>query len=149
MALGESTLVFFLQILKEELRDFKGLKDGERLQFDLLGNDLLTLQAFLEDSVAVSDKNNLFRNTERKIRELAYEVEDTIEMCSTKKTAENTKNFLIRFGKWFSTSTAKQVQTLREEKVKPILDSIKDFGKIDRSTPSTSNSFTEVNLVKP
>ncbi|KAG6384391.1 hypothetical protein SASPL_155797 [Salvia splendens] len=146
MASGESILVFFLQILNEELRNYRGLKNGEQLELDLLGNELGRLQAFLQDSVAVRNKSQLFGETVKQIREVAYEVEDTIEMCSTKKkAAAKTKNLFTRFRTSFSISIAKQIKTLREAKVKPILDLIdKDFSNVDGSIPSTSEPFTEI-----
>lgn len=140
-------LKFALQTLKEMWREHKDLKNGEQRELEQLEDDLLLLQAFLKKSAEMADKNALFRAYEMRITELVYDVEDTIAICFAKKAAANTKNIATRFVQKFSINMAKQVKSLRKDKVKPIIDGIdRQFGKQvagEGTTASLQNPPTE------
>lgn len=117
---GEVALTFLLQTLKEVLTEYKNLKAGARHELEQLENELGLLESFLMDSAKKSEKTEYFRKKESQIRELVYEVEDTIEIHLTKKAAAEAKT-LSRFLQIFRTATETRVKSLRQLKVRPMI----------------------------
>ncbi|KAL9170924.1 hypothetical protein ABFS82_04G178100 [Erythranthe guttata] len=89
---------------------------------ELLGlkSDLDTLKSFLADAAGKPNKGEVFRRAERKMREVIYQVEDTLDTCLTASAAKAKKNPIRRLA-LPSYSLAKEVKSLRESKVKEII----------------------------
>lgn len=140
---------FLLQTLKETVTEYINLKAGAAPEFQKLNDELRLLEAFLKDSAKRSEKKEVSREMERQIRELVYDVEDTIETCLARKAAARSSNFISRNVKKLSINMAQQVKSLRLERVKPIVDEItKEFGKFEiGDKPSSGNPLTQVNKV--
>ncbi|KAI3454413.1 hypothetical protein Pfo_011076 [Paulownia fortunei] len=68
-------------------------------------------------------KNEL--EMERQIREVVYDAEDTIDCCLTQAAAAKDNNLLRRGLNTKPVSLAKEVRSLREDKLKPMLDKAK------------------------
>ncbi|KAL7153590.1 hypothetical protein ABFS83_04G179600 [Erythranthe nasuta] len=88
-----------------------------------LKSDLDTLKSLLADAAGKPNKGELFRSAERKMREVIYQVENTLDTCLTKAaaSASKAKRNPIRRLAPPSYSLAKEVKSLRESKVKEII----------------------------
>lgn len=151
---GEVILVFVLQALKEKWNEHKDLKDGERRELEDLDKDLHMLLDLLKNSAHKSDKNYLFTQFERQITDLVYDVEDTIATCLAEKAVAKTKSILTRSAHKLGINMAKEVKSIRQQRVKPIIDGIINaFGKIvigDGTTASLQNpQGTKVTSTSP
>ncbi|KAL1534716.1 putative late blight resistance protein R1A-10 [Salvia divinorum] len=143
--MGEPALAVLLELVKEVVKEYKDVISGAENEFEQLNNELKQLKAFLnEEAKKYSKEDGLFKELERQIRDVVYEIEDTIDTCLTKaieaKAKSKTKNF--RKPKFLSStgfSLAKEVISLRVNKVKPLFDDAKlHFAKMqiaDRSPP--------------
>ncbi|KAL8057322.1 hypothetical protein ABFX02_04G177600 [Erythranthe guttata] len=110
---------------------------------ELLGlkSDLDTLKSFLVDAAGKPNKGELFRHTERKMREVIYQVEDTLDTCLTKAAAKAKKNPIRRLAPP-SYSLAKEVKSLRESKVKEIIQIAYGLGIGGGSGSTGEDSWT-------
>lgn len=129
---GEAAaLTFLLQKVTEVLIDYKDVKTGAGYEFGQLRDEFLLLKAFLKDSAKKSNKEDVFREKERQIRELVYDEEDTIDTCLTRTAVAKNKSAIGRFLEKFSNDLAQEVKFLRQRKVRPVVDVIeREFGKI-------------------
>ncbi|KAH6803274.1 hypothetical protein C2S51_034720 [Perilla frutescens var. frutescens] len=123
--MAETALTFLLDELKETLKWYKDLLSGSENEFQQLKDDLNLLKAFLRDAGNKSNKEEVFKEMERQIREVVYDVEDTIDTCLTAAAAAKGKNTIRRHLSSNKVSLAKDVKSLREDKVKPVLDKVK------------------------
>lgn len=140
MSAETEAVKFLLQALKETVTDYIDLKSGYGQELQKLNDELRLLEAFLEDSATRYEKKQvLFKEMERQIRELVYDVEDIIQICHTRKAAAKAKNFINRNVEKLSTNNEQQVKSLRQKRVKPLVDKItEDFGKIQIPDGSSS-----------
>lgn len=120
-------MIFLLQQLKEKVIAYKDLLAGAEDELEHLKDDLLLFKDFLE----FSEKKQVPRQMKRKIRELVYVVQDTIEICLAKETAARDKSLLIRLVRKNNINQAQQVNLLRQRKVKPVVDEIKEIWKTE------------------
>ncbi|XP_057787900.1 putative late blight resistance protein homolog R1A-10 [Salvia miltiorrhiza] len=118
--MAETALTFLLEELRDTLKWYNDLLSGSKNDFDQLTKDLNIMKAFLSDA-GERRKEKLFKEIEQQIREVVYEVEDTVDKCLAAAKGKgaisrlNTKKFTL----------AKEVRSLRDEKVKPVLDLVK------------------------
>ncbi|KAH6819484.1 hypothetical protein C2S51_003087 [Perilla frutescens var. frutescens] len=109
-------------ILLEEVEEvFKWHEDqiyGSENEFGVLKDDLHLLKAFLIDTRIKLEGGEVFREIERRIREMVYDVEDTIETLLAAKSR-------ILSGRRRGLSLAKEIKFLREDKVRPIIDEVR------------------------
>ncbi|KAH6761554.1 hypothetical protein C2S52_018987 [Perilla frutescens var. hirtella] len=123
--MAETALTFLLEELKETLKWYKDLLSGSENEFQQLNDDLNLLKAFLRDAGNKSNKDEVFKVMERQIREVVYDVEDTIDTCLTEAAAASGKNAIRRHFSPNRVNLAKYVRSLREDKVKPVLDKVR------------------------
>lgn len=121
MSSGDVVLTFLLQTLKDSYIEHKNLKEDAQRQLQLLRDDLSELQGLLMEAGTKPEKSDLFKAKEKQMRELAYEIEDALEICSTKTAAAKTKNFFTRIRRNISTEMEREVKLLRKQKVGPII----------------------------
>lgn len=97
---------------------FKNLKGRAKAELQNLTNELRRLQAYLNDADVMYKKTNVFKENEKQIRKLVYEVEDTIEICLTKKAASaKSKNVLRKMKTSMSCEMELKVRYLRKGSV--------------------------------
>lgn len=123
-------MTFLLEQLKEVVKEHKDLVSGAENELKQLNNDLGLLKAFLKDAVKATKHEHLFKEMEKQIREVVYEVEDTIDTCLTKaiatKAAKPKKSLSskLRVGST-SLNLAKEVKTIRQQQVLPMYNDAK------------------------
>ncbi|KAL2254089.1 UNVERIFIED_CONTAM: putative late blight resistance protein R1A-10 [Sesamum indicum] len=117
--MAEAAVTFLLENLQQLVADQLSLISGAQNELEQLQNELDLMKSFLEDSASKRVKSELFKTLEKQIREIVYTAEDTIDTCVSQAAA----------GSWFKRnlnpnrlSLAKEVQSLREEKVKPAFE---------------------------
>lgn len=102
-----------------------------------LMDDLNSLKALFREMAQKQKDEGAFREMERQIKEVIYDVEDTINACLTK--AKTNKSFLsstrnhapisatltLSLSRLHARKLAKQVKKLRETKVMPMLEAFK------------------------
>lgn len=131
--MGEPALAFLLELVKEVVKEYRDVISGAENEFEHLNNDLKELKGLLNKvakDYSNSNDDGPFKVLERQIRDLVYEVEDTIDTCLTKATEAKAKakNKRIPKPRFMSSSgfnLAKEVISLRDNKVKPLLDGAK------------------------
>ncbi|XP_042007130.1 putative late blight resistance protein homolog R1A-10 [Salvia splendens] len=144
--MAEAAVSFLLEHALEVVKEYKDVISGAENEFKQLNNELKQLKGFLnEEAKKYSKEDGLFKELERQIRNVVYEIEDTIDTCLTKateaKARTRSKKMLARLKPTSSTSfnLAQEVISLRLNKVKPLLDDAKlQFAKMqtaDRSSP--------------
>ncbi|XP_042010409.1 putative late blight resistance protein homolog R1B-23 [Salvia splendens] len=125
--MGEPALAFLLDLVKEVMKDYKDVISGAENEFGQLNNELRQLKAFLKGDVQrYYREDSQLKELERQIREVVYEVEDTIDACLTR--AIEVKGFPMSMFKYFGSThygLAKKVKSIRENKVKPLFDQAK------------------------
>ncbi|KAL0335564.1 UNVERIFIED_CONTAM: putative late blight resistance proteinR1A-10 [Sesamum radiatum] len=117
--MAEAAVTFLLENLQQLVADQLSLISGAQNELEQLQNELDLMKSFLEDSASKRVKSELFKTLEKQIRDIVYTAEDTIDTCVSQAAA----------GSWFKRnlnpnrlSLAKEVQSLREEKVKPAFE---------------------------
>lgn len=134
-------LIFLLETLREEWRDYRNLKAGARREFEQLKSGLREIEAFLRDAADMPNKNQLFKERESEIRKLVYDVEDTIEICLTKMAAAKTKSWFKQFWGNIGTEMEQKVKSLRA-RAQPTIDEIhQKFGIIAENNHGSSSSL--------
>lgn len=109
------------------LRWYKDLISGSENEFNQLNKDLSTLKAFLKDAGNRSNKDAMFKEMEVQIRDLVYDVEDTVDTCLTKAAEAKTKSSIRRRLGTSRVSLATEVKSLRDDKVKPMLEKMQAY----------------------
>ncbi|KAH6794738.1 hypothetical protein C2S52_005215 [Perilla frutescens var. hirtella] len=126
--MAEAAVTFLLEQVTEVVKGHKDLISGAENEFNQLNNELGYLKAFLKDAATKSKQEHLFKELERNIRDVVYEVEDTIDTCLTKAIEAKAKAKTSRKPNFMNSkrfSLAKEVKSIREEKVQPILKDAK------------------------
>ncbi|KAL8530011.1 hypothetical protein ACS0TY_007184 [Phlomoides rotata] len=141
--MAEAAVTFLLEEVKEVLKWYKDLITGAENEFQQLNNDLSLLKAYLKDAAKKTNKEEVFRELERQIREVVYDAEDTIENCLAKAAAGKEKNVVRRKLDSNRVSLAKQVRSFREDKLKPTLEKVKSFATMDGPSTSVEESWTK------
>ncbi|KAK4402244.1 putative disease resistance RPP13-like protein 3 [Sesamum angolense] len=113
--MAEAAVTFLLENLQQLVADQVSLISGAQNELEQLQNELDLMKSFLEDSASKREKGEVFKTLEKQIREIVYSAEDTIDTCVSQAAA----GWVKRNIKLNRLSLAKEVQSLREEKVKP------------------------------
>ncbi|KAG8388712.1 hypothetical protein BUALT_Bualt02G0153900 [Buddleja alternifolia] len=114
----DATVGFLLENVKELCLYHYKLSSESESELKNLKANLEELKGFLQDAAQRYDKGEAFKQLEKQIREAVYEMEDTIDSCVTKAVGGS------KFISWLNTkiSLAKEVRSLREGTVKPLVD---------------------------
>lgn len=121
--MAETAITSLLEQLKEVLKWHKDLLSDSKDEFQKLNDDLKYMKAFLRDAGNRSEKAESLKVITRQIRDVLYEVEDTIDVCLM--AAAKRKSSIHRRLMPNKMSFAKEVKSLREDKIKPLLDQVK------------------------
>lgn len=126
---------FLLEQLKEVMIGYKDLIGGAENEFTQLKNDLDSLKTFLRKMAETKKKDRLM---EKRITEVVYEVEDTIDTCLTNAIeaqvkAKNSRKPAI-FQKTKRLTLAGDVESIREGTVRPLLEEAKKFDDTQKIT---------------
>ncbi|XP_057789292.1 putative disease resistance protein At1g58400 [Salvia miltiorrhiza] len=119
--MGEAAVSFLLEQLKGVVTEYKEHISGAESDFDELKNELGMLKAFLKDAAMATKQEQLFKEMQKQIIEVIYEVEDTIDTCLSKAIeakAKSKRHCLSKSTK--SISLFREVNSIREEKVLPM-----------------------------
>lgn len=119
--MAETALQFLLEELKETLKWYKDLLSGSENEFQQLNDDLKFMKAFLRDAGDRPKKDEIFKEIERQIREVVYDVEDAVDKCLTAAAAGKGKSTIRRKFSSSKVSLAEEVKSLREGKVKSVI----------------------------
>ncbi|KAH6772027.1 hypothetical protein C2S52_005214 [Perilla frutescens var. hirtella] len=130
--MAEAAVTFLLEQVKEVVKEYKDLISGAESEFNLLNSELGLLKAFLKDAAKATKQEHLFREMEKQIRDVVYEVEDTIDTCLTKaievkvkeSKAKKSRLSMPRLGSK-TISLAKEVKSIRQDKVLPMFNEAK------------------------
>ncbi|KAL0364738.1 UNVERIFIED_CONTAM: putative disease resistance RPP13-like protein 3 [Sesamum angustifolium] len=114
--MAEAAVTFLLENLQQLVADQVSLISGAQNELEQLQNELDLMKSFLEDSASKREKGEVFKTLEKQIREIVYSAEDTIDTCVSQAAAGSWVKRNINLNRL---SLAKEVQSLREEKVKP------------------------------
>ncbi|KAG8378753.1 hypothetical protein BUALT_Bualt07G0017900 [Buddleja alternifolia] len=115
-------VTFLVEKVKQLLEYHVGLISGSENELEQLMNDLSLFKAFLKDVCIRSKQDEKLREMERNIRDLVYLVEDTVDSYLTKAAAGKSSFFSKHI-----ISLAKEVKSLRQNKVKPMLDTVTTY----------------------
>ncbi|XP_057789227.1 putative disease resistance RPP13-like protein 3 [Salvia miltiorrhiza] len=120
--MAEAAVSFLLEQLKGVVTEYKELISGAENEFDQLSKELGMLKALLKHPpMAKEQEPPLFREMEKQIIEVIYEVEDTIDTCLSKAIEAKAKSKKHSYRSTKSISLLREVQSIREEKVSPML----------------------------
>lgn len=112
-----AAVTFLLEQITEVIEGHVNLISGVDKEFKRLKDDIVELKAILEDTANTATEDKSVRLIKTHIREVIYEVEDAIDSWLTEKKGKN------RFSRTATSfSFAKKLKSLREEKVKEILE---------------------------
>lgn len=114
----DGALTFLFEKLTVALNDYVDLKAGAGFELKHLQDELRILQASLKDSANVLETTAVFKEIENQIREIVYDVEDTIDTYLTTKA-------LDQLSAKFRTQMEKEVKFFREKVVTKTADMIK------------------------
>ncbi|KAI3463667.1 hypothetical protein Pfo_020330 [Paulownia fortunei] len=123
--MAEAAVTFLLENVQKLLLDQVNLISGAESELKQLENELDLMKAFLVESANKREKGELFRKFERQIREVVYQAEDILDSCLIQAAAEKSRGILHRNLNPKRLGLAKQVKSLREDKVKPIFEQAK------------------------
>lgn len=122
-------MALLLEKVKEAVEEYKDLISGAEYEFEQLNKELGSLKEFLADAAKKTKNEHLFREMERQIRDVIYDVEDTIDICLTKHIqvkARNSRRPALPNSKHFSLPEPEEaIKSIREEKVLPLIDHVK------------------------
>ncbi|GFP93210.1 putative late blight resistance protein homolog r1a-6 [Phtheirospermum japonicum] len=128
--MADASVTLLLENLSKLLTSHADLISGAEDELRRLINDLVSLKDFLEDATKKAEKDERFRKTEREIKEVVHDAEDTIDACLTNLTAaKDNKNILRRrrlrdLNPTPPVNLAQEVKSIREDKLKPVLDKV-------------------------
>ncbi|XP_057812467.1 putative late blight resistance protein homolog R1A-10 [Salvia miltiorrhiza] len=134
--MGEAAVAFLLEQVKEVVIGYADLIFGAENELEQLKSDLALLKGFLKQMAEKKKKEDPLRILERQTRDAVYAVEDTIDKCFTNAIAK--KSFHRSVG-LKNVSLAKEVRSIREDKVKPLLDK---FATFDFKSAGVQDSLT-------
>ncbi|KAK4427719.1 putative disease resistance protein [Sesamum alatum] len=116
--MAEAAVTFLLENLQQLVTDQINLISGAETDLAELQNELDLMKSFLQDSASKRVKSELFKTLEKQIRDIVYTAEDTIDTCVSQAAAGS----LLRKLNPNRLSLAKEVKSLRDEKVKPAFE---------------------------
>ncbi|KAI3454407.1 hypothetical protein Pfo_011070 [Paulownia fortunei] len=147
--MADAAVTFLLKNVSQLLISYADLISGAEDELQHLKNELDLLKAFLRAAANKPKKEESFREMERQIKEVVYDVEDTIDSCLTQAAASKGKNILRRGLNPKRVSLAKEVKSLREDKVKPMFDRAKmDFANMQIGDGSGTSLEEHRTIVK-
>lgn len=118
---------FLLESVAGVLIHQTNLISGAESELRELQKDINQLKDFLRDAEKKPKEDAKLKDLERQIREVIYEVEDTIDACLSQAALAKTKSFIRRIRSRRRTELPKEVNSLRENVVKPILDGVNAY----------------------
>ncbi|KAL1565189.1 putative late blight resistance protein R1A-10 [Salvia divinorum] len=152
--MAEAAVTFLVEQLKEVVVGYADVIAGAESEFDQLIHDLNFLKTFLKET-AKTKKDKLLKFLEMRIRDVVYEVEDTIDTCLTKAIEPKAMIHLRHRMGIKSASLAKAVKAVREQMVLPLVEdtiksanmkSIADGDKGGGEPPPTETSKTDTTI---
>ncbi|KAI3464148.1 hypothetical protein Pfo_020811 [Paulownia fortunei] len=149
--MADAAVTFLLEKVSEVLKSYADLISGAENDLHQLNNELGLLKSFLQDAAKKPKKEEFFREIERQIRDVVYDAEDTIDSCLTQAAKAKAKFSLRRRFSASDVNLATQVKSLREDKVKPVLDKINKYANMqfgDRSGTTVEEPWTTVKKVQ-
>ncbi|KAL8547707.1 hypothetical protein ACS0TY_007143 [Phlomoides rotata] len=134
--MADAAVAFLLEQVSGVIKGYADLISGAGKEFKLLKDDVESLKATLKDLGNKSSKEQgalLFQN---QIRDVVYEVEDTIDSWLTKAAVLKGNPKIKRCFIWLCpnhVSLANEVKSLRQDKVKKMLDKASKMGPVGAS----------------
>lgn len=152
--MAEAAVSFLLEGLKDILIHNVDLISGARNEFQQLTDDLDLLNASVAKLMLKrKEEEGPLREILKQIREGVYEVEDTIDALLTQAYSQNSKNFFRRRLRKWHFSLAKEVNSLRERKLKPIFAAVNAYAsdppttRVEETRPVVKKVFSSYNYV--
>ncbi|XP_042039506.1 putative late blight resistance protein homolog R1A-10 [Salvia splendens] len=126
--MADAAVTFLLENVVQLVTYQVNLIGGAEDELNRLKKDLGTLNSFLRDAAKMANKPEGFRDIERRIRDVVYEAEDTIDSCiSNNAAAASTKNPVRKLLKSKRVSLAEEVKSLREGEVCEMVKTVQTF----------------------
>lgn len=147
--MAEAAVAFLLENVAQLVKYQVNLIAGAESELELLKRDLTSLKAFLRDAAAVPNKLEGFRDIEKKIRDVVYDVEDAIDSCMTQAAIAKQKGSFRGLFSSKRASLAEEVKSLRVNKVTQMVATAKSFAASAMGKGSeTSNEESTSKLAK-
>lgn len=128
----DASVEFLLGNLKQLVVHHVDLIQGAESDLEKLNVELEALQAILKDASRKHKKDETFKQWERRVRDVVYDVEDMIDICVTQAATKSKRTSLSRFFRGNSIGIAEAVRKIRLEQVKPLFDKAKvDFANLN------------------
>lgn len=131
---ADAAVAFLLEKVTGIIVGYADLISGAGKEFKQLQDDV----KLLKTNINKLSKDPSVKEIQNQVRDVIYEVEDTIDSWLTQAAALKSKGKVKRLTKWLSPnhiSLASQVKTLRQDRVKEMLDKTMTMG----STVGTTN----------
>ncbi|PIN22046.1 hypothetical protein CDL12_05245 [Handroanthus impetiginosus] len=154
--MADAAVTFLLETVKEVLVSYANVLSSAENEFKQLEKELASLKALLEKAEDMTDKDQIFKELERQIREGVHDAEDTIEDClTTLRLAPKPKCCFFRLGDGGTTkfNIARAVKSVRDGNVTPLLkrateqfNLVERFGKGVEQRPTTAKKVTSVTV---
>ncbi|PIN16046.1 hypothetical protein CDL12_11302 [Handroanthus impetiginosus] len=152
--MADAAVTFLLENLQKLVLDQVHLISDAEYELSQLRNELEIMKSFLEDSAYKRVKGKVFKTLEKQIREVVYIAEDTIDSCISQAAAERSSFSLRSYLSTKRLGLAREVKTLREEKVKPVFDdarfrfaALPISDELDTRTKATIDQIRKVNYI--
>ncbi|XP_057769601.1 putative late blight resistance protein homolog R1A-10 [Salvia miltiorrhiza] len=123
--MGEAAVAFLLEQVKAVVVGYADLISGAENELEQLKTDLALLKGFLKQTAEKKKKEAPLMSLEKETRDAVYVVEDTIDTGLTQAIAKKSKS--IHRLSLKNVNLAKEVKSIREAKVKPLLDKFAAF----------------------
>lgn len=141
--MAEDAVTILLEKVKEFRIWHKNLvcSGSENEQFQKLSEDLLLLKAFFKDATNRLEIPQVLRSeTEWRIRDVVYDIEDAIDSALFKAEAKSRSTIRRHVG-LYRFSLAKEVTSLRKHRLKPMFESVKqDFVGLSEAQGSRTST---------
>ncbi|KAL8529940.1 hypothetical protein ACS0TY_007130 [Phlomoides rotata] len=131
--MADAAVAFLLEQVSGVIKGYAHLISGAGKEFESLKEDVESLKATLKDLGNKSSKEHGARLIQNQIRDVVYEVEDTIDSWLTQAAALKGNPKSNRCFIWLCpnhVSLANEVKSLREDKVKIMLDKASKMGPV-------------------
>ncbi|XP_042037488.1 putative late blight resistance protein homolog R1A-10 isoform X2 [Salvia splendens] len=136
--MADAAVTFLLENLGQLLKHHVSLIGGVDRELDLLKKDLESLSTILSKYSKMPNKPEGFRDLERRIRDVVYEAEDTIDSCIA---AAYNKHSL-------SSDFAEQVRSLREREVINMVEKVLYFEATTMANIPQPKSPTKPKIIR-
>lgn len=153
----DAGVTFLLEKVTEVIHYYSDLVMSADKELKDLEQDLDSLKSCLEESAQKKHKRPRLKQLEKEMRDLVYEVEDTLDICltdadaaaSAAATASKSKRNRFRIGKLApkSINLAERVKSLRQENVKKMLEKANNLLNSAATAESGSGSEESGTLV--